>query len=99
MHWIDAGIDTGALLARRKFPLNKRSTQERVVYCAAVIGSRLVQRIARVLQEERMPQEIDTSAEPEAYCSMPQRREFLRYRQRRRFFRLRDLIRFVHYRH
>lgn len=91
VHWIDEGIDTGSLLARRRIPLNKRSTQERVLFLTAMIGSRMLQRIGRQLLHGEAPQAIDTSNEAAAYYRMPRRQEFLRYWAMRRFFRIRDL--------
>ena len=92
VHWIDAGIDTGRLLARRKIRLNMRSTQERVLYLSAVIGSRLLQRIGRQLLANETPLSIDVSNETAHYYSMPQEADYKSYAQQHRFFRIRDIM-------
>ncbi len=95
VHWIDEGIDTGQLLARKKIRLNKRSTQERVLYCTAMIGARLVRRIARQILRGEQPPVIDTSKETAHYYAMPKRSDFLHYWQQHRFFRIRDILSFL----
>ena len=92
VHWIDEGIDTGALLARKRIPLQRACTQERALYCSAIIGCRLLQRVAQQLRQGIQPSVIDTIYETAHYYRMPKRRDFLAYFKHHRFFRIRDIL-------
>jgi len=93
LHWIDAGIDTGKLLARRSFRLKPGATQETALIYTAVIGARLTQRIIRKLQRgETLAQEITGEDEDSAYFPMPGDQDFADYFEKHRFFRIRDVL-------
>jgi len=94
VHWIDEGVDTGQILARRSFPIRANATQETVLTLTAVIGARLLRRIIRRLQNGQ-PAAIPAveSAESQAsYYPMPGDQEFASYFQQHRFFRIRDVL-------
>ncbi len=55
VHWIDEGIDTGELLARKSFLIQAKATQDTVLRYSAVIGSRLLIRVIRTLQANKEP--------------------------------------------
>ena len=55
VHWIDEGIDTGAVLARRRLRLGRRSTQQRVLVRSCIVGARLCRRVVRQLVRGRQP--------------------------------------------
>ncbi len=95
VHWIDEGIDTGELVARRKFRINKGMTQQKVLILTAVIGSVLVRRIARKLLKGETPAVIAVADESSGYYSMPGEKEFSEYFREKRFFRIRDLLGFL----
>ncbi len=95
IHWIDKGIDTGKLVARRQIKISKGMTQQKVLIFTAVTGSLLLQRIARLLLTGQQPTAIGTENEPEQYYSMPGEKEFDEYFKHRRFFRIRDLVSFM----
>jgi methionyl-tRNA formyltransferase len=93
VHWIDEGIDTGKVLARKSFLLKPNSTQETVLMYTAVIGAGLTQRIVRRLIEGKDPV-INTihNDEENSYYAMPGEEDFDTYFQQRRFFRIRDIL-------
>ncbi len=92
VHWIDQGIDTGALLARRSFRIAPGATQERILVFTAVVGSRLLRRVARRLLAGESPAPIETAGEAARYHPMPGEADFEAYSRRRRFFRIRDVL-------
>jgi len=94
VHWIDEGVDTGQILARRSFPIRANATQETVLTLTAVIGARLLKRIIRRLQNGQPAaiQPADPGDSHESYYPMPGDREFASYFQQRRFFRIRDVL-------
>jgi folate-dependent phosphoribosylglycinamide formyltransferase PurN len=94
VHWIDEGIDTGEVLARRSFPLQANSTQETVLMFTAIIGAKLIGRIVRRLIAGKKPQLniISNAKEADAYYPMPGEQEFEEYFKKRRFFRIRDVL-------
>ena len=94
VHWIDEGVDTGQILARRSFPIRANATQETVLTLTAVIGASLLRRVIRRIQKGQ-PAAIHP-ADPEdsqaSYYPMPGDREFASYFKQRRFFRIRDVL-------
>ena len=93
VHWIDEGIDTGKILARRSFLLRPNSTQETVLMFTATIGARLIQRIVRRLIARKDPTfNIIHGDEENSYYTMPGEKDFEAYSQQRRFFRIRDVL-------
>ena len=94
VHWIDEGIDTGELLEQRGFKIAEKATQETVLAMTAVIGSRLLGRVIRRLQQGRSPighVRSDDSGEAD-YYPMPGEEAFASYFEQRRFFRIRDVL-------
>lgn len=100
VHWIDEGIDTGEILERRSFPIPVRATQETVLTMTAIIGTRLLRRVIRRLQNNQSALNafaaMDESTDD--YYPMPGNREFDRYFQQRRFFRIRDVLGLIAFR-
>lgn len=93
VHWIDEGIDTGEILARRSFLIRAESTQESVLMFTAVIGARLIRRVVRRLIDGRDPVLNRASdKEVDAYYAMPEAQDFEAYFKQRRFFRIRDVL-------
>ena len=93
VHWIDEGIDTGPILARRTFRLTAGMTQQRVLLLTAVIGAGLLKRIARRLNNGETPKPLEQDQLPEArYYPLPGSADFDTYFTHRRFFRLRDVF-------
>lgn len=95
IHWIDKGIDTGELVSRREFKIKNGMTQQKVLIFTAVIGSILLQRIAKLLLTGQKLHAISVKGEPEQYYSLPGEKEFDDYFKHRRFFRIRDLVSFL----
>ena len=93
VHWMDEGIDTGAVLARRSFVLRPASTQQQVLAMTALVGARLLGRVLRELQQGRAPQPLPAEDKAGQYFPMPGAEEFDDYFKRRRFFRIRDIYR------
>jgi methionyl-tRNA formyltransferase len=92
VHWIDEGIDTGDVLARRSFPLKENTTQETVLMITAVIGASLIRRIVRkIIKGEALPMLI-LEDEKDMYYPMPGEKDFESYFEQRRFFRIRDIL-------
>jgi len=93
VHWIDEGIDTGTVLARRSFALKEQATQETVLMYTAVIGAKLIGRVVRRLLAGHNPQlQTIHPEEADAYYPMPGNKDFKRYFKQRRFFRIRDVL-------
>ena len=92
IHWIDEGIDTGEVLARRSFPLKAETTQEKVLMLTAVIGASLIQGVVRklVLGKDVTPLVIEK--EQDMYYPLPGEKDFESYFEQRRFFRIRDIL-------
>lgn len=95
VHWIDQGIDTGALISQRRFRISKNMTQQKVLVLTAVIGARLLQRVVRQLLAGENPAAIDNEFSEQNYYSIPAQQDFDDYFKRRRFFRIRELLSFV----
>ena len=47
IHWMDEGLDTGAIIDRKKFRIDKNATQQQVLVETALIAGRMLQRSAR----------------------------------------------------
>ncbi len=96
VHWINEGIDSGDLLARRSFPLKQNATQETVLTFSAVIGARLIRRIVRNLLAGKEARNIVIDDDEEgSYYPMPGDRDFEVYFKKHRFFRIRDVLRSI----
>ncbi|NBO18345.1 MAG: hypothetical protein EBV03_03795 [Proteobacteria bacterium] len=91
VHWMDEGIDTGAVLARKSFVLKPGATQQQVLAATAVAGARLLQRVLRQLVDGEQPQPLPLRAQG-AYYPMPGAEDFKEYFKRRRYFRIRDTL-------
>ena len=92
VHWIDEGIDTGSLVARRSFLIKQGMTQQRVLSITAVIGARLLMRIGNKLLSGQQPETITIDHEDDSYYPLPGSDDFDEYFKTRRFFRIRDLL-------
>lgn len=92
IHWIDEGIDTGALVARRSFVIKSGMTQQRILSITATIGAKLLKRLGKKLQEGEKLEVINTNTNEDTYYPMPGSDDFNEYFKQRRFFRIRDLM-------
>lgn len=92
VHWMDRGIDTGELVARRAFRLAPGATQQRVLVLTAVIGARLLGRVFRELAAGRRPAPVPAPTAEARYYPLPGEADFDAYFARRRFFRIRDVL-------
>lgn len=93
LHWINEGIDTGDIIARRRFVVRHDTTQHQVLVKAATIGGRMAASAARQLARgEELPvlAQEDTGHD-RTYYSMPAEEDFNAYFKTRRFFRIRDV--------
>ncbi len=95
VHWIDEGIDTGTLVARRSFTIKPGMTQQRVLSITAIIGARLIKRIAATLLNGQTPSAITIRTETVSYYPMPGNEDFNEYFKSHRYFRVRDLLRHI----
>jgi len=95
VHWIDEGIDTGALVARRSIVIKPGMTQQRVLTITAIIGARLLKRIGKNLLSGKMPETITVENEKPSYYPMPGSDDFNEYFKTKRYFRIRDLLRYI----
>lgn len=95
VHWIDEGVDTGALVARRSFNIEPGMTQQRVLTITAIIGARLLKRIATKLLSGETPETIDVNIKEASYYPMPDSNDFDEYAKKRPFFKIIDLLRYV----
>jgi methionyl-tRNA formyltransferase len=91
VHWIDEGIDTGAVIARHRFTVKPRMTQQNVLAITAIIGASLLRRIGTKLQSGAVPGFIPPEEEEE-YYPLPGEKAFNEYFRERRFFRIRDVL-------
>ncbi|WP_028865673.1 methionyl-tRNA formyltransferase [Psychromonas aquimarina] len=94
VHWIDEGIDTGEVLARKAFTLKANATQESVLMYTAVIGAKLLGRVLRKLIDGKDPKlhTAHSQDEKEMYYPMPGDKDFESYFKQRRYFRIRDVL-------
>lgn len=99
VHWMNEGIDTGPLLARRTVRLRPGATQQRALVLAAVVGSRMLQRACRKLRSGNLPEAIPAEPHAGRYFPLPGWQDFNAYFKRRRFFRIRDIAALILHRH
>lgn len=92
VHWIDEGIDTGSLVARRSFIIKQGMTQQRVLSITAIIGARLLKSVGRTLLSGENPKTISVDQEQISYYPLPGSDDFDEYFKTKRFFRIRDLL-------
>ncbi len=92
VHWIDEGIDTGSLVARRSFEIKPGMTQQHVLTITAVIGARLLKQICIKLLSGQNPETIPVDEEIISYYPMPGSDDFNEYFKTKRFFRIRELL-------
>ena len=93
VHWIDEGIDSGEVLARRSFLLKSNATQETVLIYTAIIGAKLIQLVMKNLVEGRDPRlKVMSTKDKDTYYPMPGDKDFEAYFRQHRFFRIRDVL-------
>ncbi|MCP5362118.1 MAG: hypothetical protein H6908_05755 [Hyphomicrobiales bacterium] len=97
IHWIDEGIDTGTLLARRKISLKTGMTQQMVMIRSALAGSILLKHLLHMLVTGKTPASIkeESPQESSAYFPAPDHAAFDGYFNQHRFFRIRDTWRII----
>ncbi len=93
IHWMDEGLDTGAIIERKKFAIEPGATQQQILVETALIAGRLIQRTARKILRGKPICPIDVSAEPHNYYTMPTEKEFREYFRGHGYFRIRDILR------
>lgn len=95
VHWIDEGIDTGEIIAKKSFIINKDATQQQVLVKTAFIGTCLLKRVIKLLLSGEKIAELSQSENISNYYPMPKAEDFGQYFARRRFFRIRDIMKLV----
>lgn len=95
IHWMDEGIDTGAIIARKRFSIPDHFTQQQVMIYSAVIGAKLLRRTFKYYAQTQGIPTIHDPRDNFNYFAVPSKNDFDHYIRRRRFFRFRDVIRFV----
>lgn len=95
LHWMDSGIDTGPLLARRRLPISPHATQQQIMVYTAIVGAKLLRQLLQKLYNNTPLTTIPTNEKHATYYPMPTKKDFKRYIKHKRFFRSRDIIRFV----
>jgi folate-dependent phosphoribosylglycinamide formyltransferase PurN len=98
VHWIDEGIDTGSVIARRKFRITPNMTQQTVLAMTAIIGASLLKRVGTKLLNGEVSG-FTPPDEEEDYYPLPGEQAFNDYFRTRRFFRIRDVLGFLLRRH
>ena len=86
VHWMDQGIDTGPLLARKSFKIKAKTSQDKVLIKTAIVGSSLLKRIGQKLVKGKKLETIDIKLEQKAYYKMPGKKAFLEYYKSHHFF-------------
>ena len=92
VHWMDEGIDTGEILARKSFKIRKDMTQESTMVKTAFIGASLLKRIGNCLVQKKAPESYTDKNDKPHYYKMPHKKHFLVYMNKYRFFRIRDIL-------
>lgn len=92
VHWMDQGIDTGALIARKKFQISQGMTQQQVLVRTATIGARLLRRIGLKMLQETPLEPIANNPDEGDYYTFPGEKDFDVYFKANRFFRIRDVL-------
>lgn len=95
VHWIDEGIDTGEILAKKSFIIKQDATQQQVLVKTAFIGTILLKRVIKSLLAGKIVMGLPKLANNGNYYPMPNAEDFRDYFARRRFFRIRDIIKLV----
>jgi folate-dependent phosphoribosylglycinamide formyltransferase PurN len=91
VHWIDEGVDTGEIIARRSFCIEPGMTQQNVLVTTAATGADLLALIGEKLLAGRSLSSIRPEEdEADHYYPMPGESAFDSYFRQRRFFRIRD---------
>jgi len=104
VHWMDEGIDTGKIIARKDFILTKGMTQQNVLSISATIGAELLNDVFDKLYNNQPIETINLEkSNLSVYHSIPSSEEFNSYFSNNRFFRIRDtwkiLIKNLHFHH
>lgn len=91
VHWMDEGIDTGKIIARKDFILTKGMTQQNVLSISATLGAEILADIFNKLQNNQPVETINlTENKISDYHSIPSSEDFNKYFSNNRFFRIRD---------
>lgn len=95
LHWIDAGIDTGDVIASKAFRIGGNTTQQKILVKTAVLGARMLKSFIRRLKKGKRIRALPRPSGKPAYYPLPGSRDFEDYCTRHRFFRVRDVIRLM----
>ncbi len=91
LHYIDVGIDTGAIIGQKRLVIGARETEHHLSMRTMKAGASMIVGFIRKLKAR---QPIITSANPKeggSYFSIPKKKELRQLRKlKRRFFHLRD---------
>ena len=95
LHWIDAGIDTGALIAQRKISIKPNTTQHQLHIKSAIIGTIMLRSALKKIRHKHPLPTVSIHDRDISYYTLPKEQDFEHYMQHRRFFRIRDMIAFL----
>ncbi|MGK0442843.1 MAG: methionyl-tRNA formyltransferase [Pseudohongiellaceae bacterium] len=96
VHWMDEGIDTGKIVARKLLTLNKGMTQQKVLALTATEGAKMVKTIVKKLGDGEVIKPVNINeTEYSNYHAMPNRDDFKTYFMTNRFFRIRDTLKII----
>lgn len=96
IHKMDEGIDTGEILSKKYFPIEKTDTQQKVMVKSALVGVRELKKIFKLLQQNKKIEYNEAEkANISNYYKFPNKPDFDRYIKHRRFFRHRDIINLI----
>ena len=79
VHWMDEGIDTGPLIARKSFKIKQKTTQDKVLIKTALVGSALLKRVGKKLARGTEPKTININKEKKAYYPLPGKKAYKEY--------------------
>ncbi len=97
IHWMNEKLDDGEIIERKKFKIDPKATQQQVMVETALIGGRLIQKLARKLLKGQPVKTVSIRDEETRYYSMPTEEDFKHYFKKRGYFRIRDTVRVVAY--
>lgn len=88
LHWMDTGIDTGALVAKSEFTLSKSDTQFNLVKRTAQHGAVLLNFHLQCIDKKKAQKEQSKGC----YYSFPSAADFCIYRNTKKLFTLAEMV-------
>jgi len=93
IHWMDEGIDTGKIVARKPIIIEQGMTQQKVLALTATEGAQMVNMLLQNLSQGDTIEPIKINEQEQSnYHSMPNNDDFKDYFSTNRFFRIRDTL-------